>query len=296
MTGVKTNLKETILELLVGDWHIDSNYAIQEFNKYIERLEILNAGGTMFDLFGQAKEESKKLRVVEAAGNVKDISSVAEISESSILELSFSGVMQNDDGLCSYGINNLTEQLYNAYGNPSVSGILLNLNSGGGESSSGYTLQQAIADRNKPVVVRSSMLASAALNGAASATEIIAASDASKIGSIGSYVTIDLERMKQYKEKFKDIYSTTSPDKNKDFREALLGNFSSLEKDVTENAKMFQAHIEKYLKLDGATKSSTLSGGMFYAQDAKNRGLVHGVGSKQFAIKRILSHIKYNQI
>lgn len=294
MTGLKNNLNDTFLKLLVGDWHIDVNYGIQEFNKYMEKIELIQNGATIFDMFNEQKEKSKRLCVVSASGAIKDVSSISEITEDSILELSFSGVMRDEDGLCSMGINSFNEQLYNAYGNPNVKGILINLNSGGGQSSSGYNLQQAIADKNKPVVVRSSILASAALNGALPATEIIAASDAAQIGSIGSYISLDLKAIKEYKETILDIYSKVSPDKNAAFRDAIEGNYDKLTDYVTENAKMFQDKVRQYLKLDQSKMLSTLSGGTFMAQDAKERGLVHSVGSRQFAIKRIFSHIKYS--
>ncbi len=297
MIGAKNNLKETLFNLLVGEWHIDINYAHQEFNKYVEKIELLNSGVSFSDLFKAQKDESGKLAIVSSYGAATVVSSFDDITENgSILELSFSGVMRDEDGMCSYGINSLANNLYSAYGNSKVSGILLNINSGGGYSSAGYTLQQAIADKNKPVVVRAPLLASAALNGALPATEIVAASDASEIGSIGTYITLNLKALEEYKAEYKDVYATVSPDKNKAFRNAVSGDFSELEKYVTKNAEMFQSKVSQFLTLKESTKDSTLSGGMFFAQDAKRRGLVHSVGSKQFAVKRILSHIKYSSI
>lgn len=293
MTGLKNNLNNTSFALLVGNWHIDLNYGIQEFNKYLEQVDLIQSGASLSEVFKEQKDKSKRLCIIDAVGAVKDVSSISEITEESILELSFSGVMREEDGLCSTGINSLSEQLYNAYSNPNVKGILLNLNSGGGESSSGYNLQQAISDKNKPVVVRSSILASAALNGALPATEIIASSDASQIGSIGSYISLNMSSIKWYKENIIDIYSKVSPDKNAAFRDAVNGNYDKLTEQVTENAKMFQDKVKEYLTLDQQKMLSTLSGGMFMAKDAKQRGLVHSIGSRQFAIKRIFSHIKY---
>jgi len=294
MESAKNNLSQTFLNLMLGDWHIDADYARVEFNRYMEKIELLSNGATMFDVFSEEKANSKRISIVDASGAIKDVSSLDQVTENSIIQLNFSGVMRNADGLCSQGVNSLTEQLYNSYGNSAVKGILLNLESGGGESSSGYNLQQALLDKNKPVVVRSSFLASAALNGAAAANEIWAASDASQIGSIGSYISVSLDALNEYKKNVKDIYSTTSPDKNAAFRAALDGDFSKLEKDVTQNASLFQEKVKGLLNLKSSLEASTLSGGVFYAQDAKNRGLVHGVGTKQLAIKRILSLIKYS--
>ncbi len=291
--SVKNNLKETTFELFVGNWHIDVEFAFQEISNYFEKIQLLDSGATIFDLFGAAKQESKLIKVVDSEGGTTVIDSLKESPENSILELSYSGVMRDEDGLCSYGINSLTEQLYQAYSNTAIKGILLNINSGGGESNSGYTLQQAIADKNKPVVVRTPFLASAALNGASTATEIIGASDAARVGSIGSYMTINRQALEDYKNDYMDIYATVSPDKNKAIRDAILGDFSLLTKQVTQNAVLFQNTIKKNLNLNEKLMESTLAGDVFYAQDAKKRGLIHSVGSKKFAIKRIFSHIKY---
>lgn len=296
MLSAKPNFKETFSELLTGNWHIDFDYAIQAFNSYIEKIELLNSGASFADLFLDVKKESGILNTVDSYGGTTIISDIKDAEHNSILELSFSGVMRDQDGMCSYGIETFTKSLYQAYSNPYIVGVLLNINSGGGESQSGYTLNQAISDKNKPVVVRTGFCGSAALNGVVTATERIAASENAQIGSIGSMITISSENLKHIKEQYLHIYASVSPNKNIEFRKLLNDDFSGLQKSVDANAKIFQKTVEKNLKLNESLKQETLSGGMFYAQDAKKRGLIDGVGTKQYAIKRILSHIKYKSI
>ncbi len=278
---------------IVGAWHIDFDYGIEQLSQYLHNIELLEKGATMTDLFLDQKTKSREL-FAQTSDELISISSIKDAPKDSILEINFSGVMRNDDGLCSIGVDSLNQSLFSAYSNPNIKGVLLNINSGGGESTSGYSLQQALSDKNKPVVVRSNFLGSAALNGAVTANEIIAASDGAMIGSIGSYFSINMEMLNYFKNNVKDIYSKVSPDKNKSFRKALEGDFSLLEAEATKSAVNFQKAVIKNRSLNESSKDSTLAGGMFYAQDAKNRGLVDAVGSRAFALKRINSLLKYS--
>lgn len=279
---------------LVGDWYIDLRSGVQYFADYLSKLELLDSGASIAEVFAEEKKKSGKVRAIFTTDNkTVVVDDLMSIQSSAIAELSFSGVMRNSDGLCSYGVESLSRQLQAAYDNPEIKGVLLNINSGGGESSAGYTLQSAIADRNKPVVVRSSLAASAALNGILPADEIIGASENAEFGSIGTYIPVHLPTLETIKKEMKFIYSSTSPNKNSEFRKAIDGDFSGLEAMATKNAAIFQQAVLKYLQLPEDTAQETLSGGMFYAQDAKQRGLVHSVGTRNFALKRIYSHIKY---
>ena len=281
---------------LVGGWHIDTTWGIEKLNEYLSNIDLVKSTKNT-TLFDKAFEASRNMSIIDQkTGSISTITDFSEIpNEGGILELNFSNVMRNEDGWCSIGINSLTSMLYQAYGTPKIKGILLNLNSGGGESSSGFNLQGALLDKNKPVVVRTMFLGSAAVNGAIGASEIIASSDAAEIGSIGSYIALDNNMVSYLKENIKYVYSKVSPNKNKSFRDILDNDdYSLLEEEATQNAKMFQKAVTKYRNLKDTTKEDTLSGGMFYAQDAKRRGLIDAVGTRNFALKRVNSLIKYS--
>jgi ClpP class serine protease len=281
---------------LVGGWHIDTTWGIEKLNEYLSNIDLVKSTKNT-TLFDKAFEASRNMSIIDQnTGSISTITDFSEIpNEGGILELNFSNVMRNEDGWCSIGINSLTNMLYQAYGTPKIKGILLNLNSGGGESSSGFNLQGALLDKNKPVVVRTMLLGSAAVNGAIGASEIIASSDAAEIGSIGSYIALDNNMVSYLKENIKYVYSKVSPNKNKSFRDILDNDdYSLLEEEATQNAKMFQKAVTKYRNLRDTTKEDTLSGGMFYAQDAKRRGLIDAVGTRNFALKRVNSLIKYS--
>ena len=52
------------------------------------------------------------------------------------------------------------------------------------------------------------------------------------------------------------------------------------------SASLFRSEVQKYRKLNSAMKKETLQGGMFYARDAKKRGIVDSIGTMKNAIKR----------
>lgn len=206
-----------------------------------------------------------------------------------VLRLRLQGVMTVADQMCSDGVQTLVDRLYSAYNDNSVGGILLEVNSGGGEATAGHILHNAIKDKNKPVVVHATTMGSAALLGTLSANEIVAAGDASRIGSIGSYISIDKKMLENYANNVVDIYATQSSEKNAEFRSLMNGDFAGLQKAVDKSAEMFQKEVRKFRKMK--SDDNTLNGGMFYAKDAKNRGLVDSIGGLNYALKRLNSQI-----
>jgi ClpP class serine protease len=102
---------------------------------------------------------------------------------------------------------------------------------------------------------------------------------------------VDKEIAKWYSENVDDIYSEVSQDKNAEWRAYLKGDTKPLQTIVTQNAKLFQQEVTKYRPLN-YDKETTLRGGMFFAQDAKKRGLIDGVGTLGYAMSRLEANIK----
>lgn len=278
-----------IINKFSGSLCIDRDYAINALCDYLDKINLLeNKLDTKSSIFSNKVFQVEGVSVKTGASLVFDNQEIAQVT--------YSGVMTDDDGWCNYGIKSLAKGLYSLYDNPNVKGIILNLDSGGGEESSAGTLYAALADKNKPVVVHTPFLGSAAVWGTLTATEVIAMSDVSKIGSIGSYISLNTENIKKYTEAVKEIYAEQSADKNKAFRMLLEDNFEGLQSIVNESADLFIKAVEKHRKLNPDTKEETLKGGVFRSQDAKARGLVHSVGGRVFAIKRVKYYIDNNII
>lgn len=277
---------------------IDLQFGISELNRYLEDLQMLQLGVPFSELGIYARRQSKQPRVMclDAANDGtysfaswRDLYSKKEIPQNSIALLQLSGVMRSQSGMSSPGIDSFVEDLMNAYNHPNVMGVIIETNSGGGESLAGNMLNSAIQDRNKPVVGFGHLVASAAYRALSGADEIIASSEASEFGSIGTMISLDNKILNKYRSRFADFYGGSAPGKNSDFRAAISGDFSGIQKRVDELTLSFQNQIKASRQLRGSesTINETVNGSMFNAIESKKRGLVDMVGTMQTAVKRV---------
>lgn len=277
---------------------IDLQFGISELNKYLEDLQMLQLGVPFSELGIYARRQSKQPRVMclDAANDGtysfaswSDLYRKKEIPQNSIALLNLTGVMRSQSSISSSGMDSFIEDLNNAYNHPNVMGIIIETNSGGGESLAGNMLNSAIQDRNKPVVGFGHLVASAAYRALAGADEIIASSNASEFGSIGTMISLDNKILNKYRARFADFYGGSAPGKNSDFRAAVSGDFSGIQKRVDDLTLAFQDQIRADRQLRGSesTIKETLNGSMFNATESKKRGLIDMVGTMQTAVKRV---------
>lgn len=274
------------------EWAIDFEFGLQQLNNFM--FEVSNSEKIDFS----ARRESSMPAIISAEGQL--ITRGADFKNSlpgSILHLKMSGTMRSEDGLCSRGINSLITDMYDGFSTKNIDGIFMEVDSGGGESAAGHKLHNAMLDKNKPVLVFGHRSGSAAVMGTLAADEIVGAGPSSEFGSVGTYISLDKKFIEWYKENVEDIYADVSGDKNGAFRAKINGDSEPLRKMVTKHAKMFQSEVAKYRGLTGSDeyKEKTLSGGMFYANEAKNRGLIDYIGTKNDALRRLRSHINYSK-
>lgn len=196
--------------------------------------------------------------------------------------------MRVSDGLSSSGIESLVRDFRAAYQNPNISSIILEINSGGGEATAGAMMKNVIQERNKPVISYAWMAGSAAYLAASASDEIIAANEGAQFGSIGVLFSLDKNILKYYSENILDIYASKSPDKNAAFRAAQEGDFSKYIQMADQHAAVFQKEVQSIRPLKGSESKiqSTLNGAMFFADDAKGRGLVDNIGNFNLALNR----------
>lgn len=293
----KKNLRSNrnVDELIVfGDWAIDFQWGLQRLGKYLSEVSLRSQGATLDELgYSERRMESRKINFLTQEGqsftsfNLRDQESIDKIPEGTIARLKYSGVMRLDDGMSSRGVSSLCDDLRLLQSINNVDAVILEMNTGGGESLSGNALKNELKDITKtmPVVVYAQFLGSAGVNGTLTASEIIAAGNGAMIGSIGSYYSIGKDFVKWYRKNVDDIYSNTSPQKNKEFRSYLEGDKVPYQSAATQSADLFRSEVRKYRTL-GSQAKDTLEGGMFYAKDAKSRGLVDSVNTLDYAIKR----------
>jgi ClpP class serine protease len=64
-----------------------------------------------------------------------------------------------------------------------------------------------------------------------------------------------------------------------------------LRQSINRSNDNFLKEVQQYRPLRGDVEN-TLSGELFYAKDAKSRGLVDGVGSFQYAVQRLSANVR----
>lgn len=259
-------------------WLIDVDWGFGELNNILLNQEI--------------GFEAPKVNVQYYDDVFNYIGDVQKANGKNIAVIAINGVMTENDGWCNYGMNTIDGVLRNLYADSKVDAVMIKMSTGGGSVIAADIFQNSIADRNKPVVVYTTHMASGGIKGTLHADEIIGASDNTIVGSIG--VMISLPKWIVESEDIIDVYSKKSENKNKEFRMLKNGDESGYVEFLTQIDNHFMSQVSKYRPLKGSDeyKKETLSGAIFMGSDAKKRGLIDGVGTMNYALKRIYSHIR----
>ena len=196
--------------------------------------------------------------------------------------------------MCAYGADEIAEAIDNAANDSKVSGIVLDIDSGGGAVDAIAPLVDAIQraqGMGKPVVASCDLCASAAYYVACHCSEIMANNTISaEFGSIGVMMSFP-DYAKYYEKegiKVHTIYSNLSEYKNQPFELAKEGKYDLIKSEVLDPlAQKFQNAVKtrREGKLDEKVEG-ILSGKVFFAEDALKNGLIDSIGSEQKAIDR----------
>jgi protease IV len=277
---------------------IEPLFALSQLETYLSDLAALNMGATYSDLGISERRHSNRPAIFQVEDAAKGIYSFASpfqldwepetIRPGSVAKIGISGVMRSQSGLSSPGAESTVRYLRAAYAHPNIDAVILEINSGGGESLAGNMIANALSERNKPVVSFAYFAASAAYRVAAQTDEIISAGTEAEFGSIGTMISMDTELINEYRKRYTDLYGQTAPGKNAEFRAAMAGNFAPLQGRVDELTTRFQDKIKQLRPLRGPErmKSETVNGSLWGADDAKQRGLVDMIGNIQTAVQR----------
>ena len=287
-------MKEILSQFIGKELSIDLGLAFQYLLDYNSRIELLKIEKS-FDQFKDLKSKSAEFQIVSANGEhiISNYNKLEfNLPKDSVISMDLSGFMSSEDGLCSYGAKSFAKTLL-AYKNiDGVIGAKINIDSGGGEGMAGHIIHNAIKEFNKPVVSFVYNAGSAAYMAASASKEIIAANLNSRVGSIGALIQLSQSFIDEFAKDIVEIYSDLSTDKNKEFRELLKGNTEPVREMLNQSVEIFQKMVtdNRILKLDA---KGSLRGGMFFAEDAKKRGLIDSIGNNEFAIERIKKYSKY---
>ena len=207
--------------------------------------------------------------------------------------------MMKFGGPCSYGMVDYATLINNLGCNDNVTGIILSIDSPGGQADGTAMLSDVIknAAKKKPVcaIIQDGMAASAAMWIASACTEIYCTQLTDRVGSIGVYQQIanyNKHLLEFKKLEIQDVYAPQSTDKNKNYKDAIAGDVTGIQQDLSILADQFINTIStnRAGKIKG---DSWKTGKLFFATDAIKIGLIDGIKSFDQVVARML---KLNQI
>lgn len=241
------------------------------------------------------------VRADDAAGSIViDATPEAPREAGDVLVIGINDVILKRGDECTYGMEDVANMLEGADRDETVQGIVLSIDSPGGEGSGMMLLADVLGRMKKPVVahINHGMAASAAYGIAASCTEVYASSPQDLFGSTGTYVTlIDMASYMRAKgAPVHEVYATLSTDKNGAVREAFKADgtdpdskhYARLRAEYIDpfNAAFLGMLTKKRPQME-ATAGKWQGGGLFYADDAISYGLVDGYATQAEAVQRV---------
>lgn len=284
--------------MFAGELHIEYQWGLEQLVNYMHEVRLVSIGVPYAELgIGRRRAESQPGIIEISADGPRIVNDPDQLRSpehtpaGSFAHLRLQGVMRAQDGASSSGIQSLINDIHAANQNPNIEGILIEANTGGGESTAGDMLQGALQGNPKAVVVWAHLLASAGIKGTLPADEIVGSSASAKFGSIGTFITLDRSFAKWYSHYYEDVYADKSVNKNEDFRAYLQGNLEPMKKALNKSNDYFLAEVAKNRPLKGDVEH-TLSGAMFFANAAKRRGLADGVGGFNYAVQRLQANVQ----
>jgi ClpP class serine protease len=225
---------------------------------------------------------------------VNPYTSLDRLPYNSIAMIDIEGPIMKYGGYCSYGTVDQNDLLIRMGNSDRVKGVLLNIDSPGGQVDGTGTFAETIraVSKIKPViaVIQDGMAASCAMWLAAAAQEIYVTRAKDQVGSIGAYCRfIDYAGyFEQNGIKVIDIYAPQSTDKNKPYRDALKGDAALIESELKFLVEEFKKDVLSFRgnRLNTA-KEDPFTGKLYFAKEAIKIGLIDGIKPMSSVIKRM---------
>lgn len=291
---------KTTSAILRGHWLLEKSWAQSHLPLVAALIKGNNAD------FG-FKEKQENTGFTEVLSNKKSsgvykvgyYTDLQNMPDGSIAMITIAGPVLKYGDWCSYGTIDYAATINKIANAANISGILLNIDSPGGEAYGTQLLVSAIKDaaakKSVVAVIDDGIAASAAMWIASAATEIYVTRTTDMVGSVGVYTTIadwyayfEAEGLK-----VRDIYAPQSEEKNLDYKEALSGKDDLIKAELKVLCDAFINDVQ-------TNRSATLTsdewkkGKMFYAKDAMKIGLINGIKTFQQVIDRMGAMIKEN--
>lgn len=278
--------------------------------QWLINLDHAHAAGAQLDLLMNTSNDIKAITqdIVEVRGSYQSNAfqantfaatennpSYDKLPQGSIASFGISGNLLKYGTLCTYGTEEIAEQMMQAAMHKNISGALMQMDSGGGAVNAIGPISDALnkfKEMGKPVLVHADACYSAAYWLAAQSNYIMAQNDISSgFGSIG--VMMSFADVKGYYEqkgyKIHTIYAKESSEKNAPYEAALEGKYDLMQsEELSPLAVRFQNHVKSArgakLKLED---SKILAGKTYSSNKSLENGLADGIGSRADAIQML---------
>jgi signal peptide peptidase SppA len=283
-------------DIINGVWAIEKSYA----DAYIPLLtNILEGKVQTSEIFKSSSEEEfeyenrnrQNIRYLSEIDGVYTISEYGDAKppekapKNSIAILNIIDVVSKYDQDCGpSGTVRKGNLLQRADSNPNIKGIILNIDSPGGEGYAAMEFSRIVRSVQKPVIAFIDDLSASAAYWISSSTDwIVANSVAARIGSIGTYVTLaDYEEFYNQKGiRLVEIYADKSSDKNKAYYDAIRkGDFSLVKQDVNKFNDIFLESVSEARKEKlNPDQKIWGTGKIFDATEALSIGLIDEIST-----------------
>jgi len=220
----------------------------------------------------------------------------SKVQKNSILKIPIHGSMFKYGGMCSWGATDVEKTLLLAANNKNIAGVILDLDSGGGEVGSVPPILNGIAalkKAKKSIVAHADYACSAAYWVAAACDKIIATNDiSSTFGSIGVMIEFFdvLPILKEMGYVHHYITADQSSEKNSDFNKMLEGDYSLIKNNVLNPlADAFIKNVKSLRAIVGNDEHVMFKGKTFFANESLALGLIDGIGNVDACVDFILN-------
>jgi len=292
-----TSIKSTIMNMASRPMFIDRQNALNlmlQYNGIIEAVS--SAGDFAVKEEIQRQKELSNIKFYSAEKNVvsgKFSNEFERVPKNSVAVVPVMGAMMRDsyctmsDGYIS-GTRDLERTLTDLDNNENVDGVVLYINTPGGEARGNESLMKVVRSMNKPILGLFEGMASAGVYAFQGVNELYATEKNAYWGSIGTYVTLidDSEFWKQSGIEFKEIYAEKSTEKNKTYRSALEGDDTPMLEWLGIMNDAFIKDVKSSrpsIKDDG----NVFAGKLYTAEQAKKIGAIDGIKNLDFVIQRV---------
>lgn len=217
----------------------------------------------------------------------------------SVAVISITDAIMKYDYCGAMGTVSINGYLQDAIASENITGILLNMDTPGGEVYGTKNLSDTVGNCPKPIIahINDGYCASAGMYIACKADKILMAQPTDQVGSIGVYTTLIDSKGAWEKQGYKlvTIYSPKSPDKNSNWHKAVEeGDVKPMEEELAFLDEIFMNQVKE--GRGDKLKDEALRGGMFYTDKAIELGLCDGYASFDQAIEEVINLSDSSQI